>query len=94
MGFFLSQFSLITSNIGNINFYVDLNKSINIFEPSSNKHGAEVTISSHKSRKSFHLVKPTQDKTKAPIAIESFAIDPDEYFELMKRVEIFLKRSK
>ena len=26
------------------------------------------------------------------MAIESFAIEPDDYFELMKRVEIFLKR--
>ena len=64
-----------------------MNRKIHIFEPSSIKTGAEVTISSNTGRKTFHLKRPLDQVESPPIAIESFALDADYYAELMKRVE-------
>ena len=64
-----------------------MNRKIHIFEPSSIKTGAEVTISSNAGRKTFHLKRPLEQVEPPPMAIESFALDPDYYAELMKRVE-------
>jgi hypothetical protein len=64
-----------------------MNRKIHIFEPSSIKTGAEVTISSNAGRKTFHLKCPLEQVEPTPMAIESFALDPDYYAELMKRVE-------
>ena len=64
-----------------------MNRKIHIFEPSSIKTGAEVTISSNAGRKNFHLKRPLEQVEPTPMAIESFALDPDYYAELMKRVE-------
>ena len=64
-----------------------MNRKIYIFEPSSIKTGAEVTISSNAGRKTFHLKRPLEQVEPTPMAIESFALDPDYYAELMKRVE-------
>ena len=67
---------------------------INIFEPKKESLGAEITISSSQSRKSFHLKRPPDHKAKSPLAIESFAIDPNEYFEYMKKVEALHKHKR
>ena len=64
-----------------------MNRKIHIFEPSPIKTGAEVTISSNAGRKTFHLKRPLEQVEPTPMAIESFALDPDYYAELMKRVE-------
>ncbi|MDG0965595.1 MAG: hypothetical protein P8P49_06155 [Opitutales bacterium] len=64
-----------------------MNKKIHIFEPVSETLGAEVTIASHQGRKTFHLKRPLPPNEQPPLAIESFAIDPDYYAELMQRVE-------
>ncbi|MEJ6524242.1 MAG: hypothetical protein QNL65_08705 [Opitutales bacterium] len=64
-----------------------MNRKIHIFEPSSIKTGAEVTISSNAGRKTFHLKRPLEQVEPTPMAIESFALDPDYYVKLMKRVE-------
>ena len=66
---------------------MDLNKNINIFEPLKKSKGAEVTIANESGRKTFHLPRPSSQIEKPPLAIESFAIDPDHYYELMKKVE-------
>ncbi len=66
---------------------MDLTKTINVFEPTKDSNGAEVTISSKNGRKTFHLKRPSSFIEKSPLAIESFAIDPNHYSELMKRVE-------
>ena len=73
---------------------MDLTKTINIFEPVKNSKGAEVTISNDSGRKTFHLPRPTSLIEKPPLAIESFAIDPDHYYDLMKRVESLCCESK
>mgnify|MGYP006129904113 FL=1 len=64
-----------------------MNRKVYVFEPSSTKMGAEVTVSSNTGRKTFHLKRPLDQVESPPIAIESFAVDPDYYAELMKRVE-------
>ena len=63
-----------------------MNRKVYVFEPSSTKTGAEVTISSNAGRKTFHLKRPLEQVEPTPMAIESFALDPDYYAELMKRV--------
>jgi len=73
---------------------MDLNKSINVFEPKSKDNGSEVTIATEKSRKTFHIIRPLQSNEQYPLAIESFAIDPEYYAELMKRVESLHAQSK
>jgi hypothetical protein len=73
---------------------MDLNKSINVFEPKSKDNGTEITIATEKSRKTFHINRPLQSNEQYPLAIESFAIDPEYYAELMKRVESLHAPSK
>ena len=48
--------------------------------------GAEITFSTDRSRKSFHLPKPSSPKSVKPIAIESFALDPQTYYDWMNEV--------
>ena len=58
---------------------------IQAFEPVDKSTGATVTYSTATSRKSFALPKPNTKNY--PIAVESFALDPDYYAELMKKVQ-------
>ena len=39
--------------------------------------GAEISITTKKSRKTFHLTKPLDLEDQTPLAIESFAVDPN-----------------
>ena len=64
-----------------------LKKFVQVFEPNNLEDGAEVTYSTSDSRKSFHLTRPKREETKPPVAVESFALDPDYYAQLMKEVE-------
>ena len=64
-----------------------IKKFVQVFEPNNLEDGAEVTYSTPDSRKSFHLTRPKREKTKPPVAVESFALDPDYYAQLMKEVE-------
>jgi tRNA-dihydrouridine synthase len=69
-------------------------KIINVFEPKSEKNGAEVTLATSKGRKTFHLKRPHTSNEQPPLAIESFAVDPEHYAKLMKRVESLNSFSK
>ena len=60
---------------------------VHVFEPKQKDRGAEVTIETTSSRKSFTLPKPLPPHSFKPLAVESFAIDPREYFNLMMEVE-------
>ena len=60
---------------------------IRAYEPQNNISGAEITFSTTKGRKSFHLPKPLESKKTKPLAIESFAIEPDKYFEWMNAIQ-------
>ena len=86
MGFFLSEFK-ISIGIQTIKRYIQ------VFEPTKPNFGAEVTYSINKGRKSFCLPRPLKNQiSEPPVAVESFALDPDYYFELMKRVENIHKK--
>ena len=67
-------------------------KFIQVFEPQTSDHGAAITYSTSKGRKSFSLPRPTEDSKSAPLAIESFAIDPEVYHQRMEMVEALLKK--
>jgi hypothetical protein len=73
---------------------MDLYKTINVFEPKTDKNGAEVTLVTPKGRKTFHLRRPRTSNEQPPLAIESFAVEPEHYAELMKRVESLNRFSK
>jgi len=80
---FLFEFRFLKSH----EFIMDIKKTIHVFEPLSEKDGAQVTISTDSGRKTFQLARPSTEQEQPPLAIESFAIDPEYYEELMKRVE-------
>ena len=60
---------------------------IKAFEPANDNSGAEITFSTATSRKSFHLPKPPSPESVKPMAIESFAVDPQTYYDWMNEVE-------
>jgi len=67
---------------------------ISVYEPTDKNTGAEVSFSTNSSRKSFHLPKPPDPKSIRPMAIESFAMDPQTYYEWMNACEEYSKSSK
>jgi hypothetical protein len=67
-------------------------KFIEAFEPQTLDRGANITYSTANGRKSFSLPRPTEDSKSAPLAIESFAIDPEVYHQRMEMVEALLKK--
>ena len=67
-------------------------KFIEAFEPQNSDHGAAITYSTANGRKSFSLPRPVEDSKSAPLAIESFAIDPDVYHQRMEMVEALVKQ--
>ena len=67
---------------------------ISVFEPNVKNAGAEVSYSTHSSRKSFHLPKPPDPKSIRPMAIESFAMDPQTYYEWMGELDRYLRKQK
>ena len=74
---------------------MSLKTFIQLHEPHDKRHGARVTYSTPKSRKSFMLPRPQSDQESAPVGVESFALDPHYYLALMKEVEsLYQKKSK
>ena len=67
-------------------------KFIEAFEPQNSVLGASITYSTPKSRKSFSLPRPKANSKSAPLAIESFAIDPEVYHQRMEMVEALVKK--
>ena len=67
-------------------------KFIEAFEPQTADLGAAITYSTTDSRKSFSLPRPTEDSKSAPLAIESFAIDPEVYHQRMEMVEALVRK--
>ena len=67
---------------------------ISVYEPTDKKNGAEVSFSTNSSRKSFYLPKPPDPKSIRPMAIESFAMDPQTYYEWMNACEEYCKNAK
>ena len=67
-------------------------KFIEAFEPTDKSDGAFITYSTKTGRKSFSLPRPKADSKSAPLAIESFAIDPEIYHQRMEMVGPLLKK--
>ena len=67
---------------------------ISVFEPTQKNAGAQVTYSTNSSRKSFHLPKPADPKSIRPMAIESFAMDPQVYHQWMSELDRYLRKQK
>ena len=65
---------------------------INAFEPNQPELGAEITISTKKSRKTFHLPKPLDSKSHKPLAIESFAVDPEIYKQWLDAAQQYCQK--
>jgi hypothetical protein len=63
-----------------------MRKLVQVFEPENSHTGAQVTYSTTKSRKSFSLRRPAQPVISPPLAVESFALDPNQYKRLMDAV--------
>ena len=69
-------------------------KFIEGFEPQNSDQGAAITYSTADGRKSFSLQRPKEESKAAPLAIESFAIDPEVYHQRMEMVEALVKKQK
>ena len=63
-----------------------MKKLVQVFEPENSHTGAQVTYSTTKSRNSFSLRRPAQPVISPPLAVESFALDPNQYKRLMDAV--------
>ena len=74
--------------------YLILKQTIQAFPPRNPQFGFEITYSKDSGRKSFHLPPLVAKSKPVPLAIESFAMDPDHYAELMKSVESLHKKTK
>jgi hypothetical protein len=79
--------------IGNFNMKHPITH-ISVYEPTDKNTGAEVSFSTYSSRKSFHLPKPSDPKSIRPMAIESFAMDPQTYYEWMNACGEYCKNAK
>ena len=66
---------------------------ITVYENKDPTLGTEISYETPESRKTFHLPRPDAKIEDSPLAIESFAQDPQHYAELMKRVEQYLLES-
>ena len=50
--------------------------------------GIQASFSNAQGRKNYHITKSKQTTEEPPIAIESFAIEPEQYYALMERINI------
>ena len=65
---------------------------VHAYEPNKTKFGAEITIATKKSRKTFHLTKPLNSEDHKPLAIESFAVDPELYNQWMDAAQQYCQK--
>ena len=49
--------------------------------------GIQASFSNAQGRKNYHITKTEQTKEEFPLSIESFAIDPEQYYALMERLK-------
>ena len=65
---------------------------IHAFETNESELGAEISIATRKSRKTFHLPKPLEPEYRKPLAIESFAIDPELYNQWLDAAQEYCQK--
>ena len=51
-----------------------------------NDHGIHASFSHAHGRKNYQIQRPAQTTEESPLAIESFAIEPELYYSLMERI--------
>ena len=56
-----------------------------------NGSSIQASFASESGRKNYQITKASKAKEEAPMAIESFALEPSDYAELMSRVESHLQ---
>ena len=49
--------------------------------------GIQASFTNAQGRKNYYITKPERQEEESPLAIESFAIAPEQYFVLMKRIK-------
>ena len=65
---------------------------VHAYEPNQTESGAEITITTKKSRKTFHLTKPLDLEDQTPLAIESFAFDPELYNQWLDAAQEYCQK--
>tara|TARA_B100000242_G_C42935132_1_gene433674 strand:- start:500 stop:724 length:225 start_codon:yes stop_codon:yes gene_type:complete len=65
---------------------------VDAYEPKQAELGAEITIATKKSRKTFHLTKPLDSEDHKPLAIESFAVDPELYNQWLDAAQQYCQK--
>lgn len=63
----------------------------NHFFAVENGSSIQASFASERGRKNYQITKACKAKEEAPMAIESFALEPSDYAELMSRVESHLQ---
>jgi hypothetical protein len=69
-----------------------MQRLVEVFPIKNSSHGVSVTYSTQTGRKSFSLPRP-KNKQK-PLAVESFALDPEHYHSLMQAVTELSKKQQ
>jgi len=69
-----------------------MQRLVEVFPIKNSSHGASVTYSTKTGRKSFSL--PRSQNLQKPLAVESFAQEPENYYELMEAVAKLSKKQQ
>jgi len=69
-----------------------MQRLVEVFPIKNSSHGVSVTYSTKTGRKSFSL--PRSQNLQKPIAVESFAREPEHYYELMEAVAELSKKQQ
>ena len=69
-----------------------MQRLVEVFPIKNSSHGLSVTYSTKTGRKSFSL--PRSQNLQKPMAVESFAQEPEHYYELMEAVAKLSKKQQ
>ena len=69
-----------------------MQRLVDVFPIKNSTHGVSITYSTKTGRKSFSL--PRSQNLQKPIAVESFAQEPEHYYELMEAVSKLSKKQQ
>jgi len=69
-----------------------MQRLVEVFPIKNTTHGVSITYSTKTGRKSFSL--PRSQNLQKPVAVESFAQEPEHYYELMEAVSKLSKKQQ
>ena len=69
-----------------------MQRLVEVFPIKNSTHGVSITYSTKTGRKSFSL--PRSKNLQKPMAVESFAQEPEHYYELMEAVAKLSKKQQ